>query len=131
MERRGSGLTRIVDSYSKYEIKPKFYSDTLTFKVIFPNRGYVGKVVNDFNIINDKDYFTLKMYKQLPDNIQKNTYGKVQMLFENFGYSNFFKRDDIERILNIKKTRANDLLKLLLENDLVVCFDNIQYKFKK
>ena len=37
MERRGSGLTRIVESYSDYNIKPEFSSDISSFKVVFPN----------------------------------------------------------------------------------------------
>ena len=43
MERRGSGLTRIIESYNDYDIKPKFSSDTSSFKVVFPNKSYMKK----------------------------------------------------------------------------------------
>lgn len=43
MERRGSGLTRIVESYSDYDVKPTFNSDVSSFKVIFPNKNYIKK----------------------------------------------------------------------------------------
>ena len=43
MERRGSGLTRIVESYSDYDVKPIFNSDVSSFKVIFPNKNYIKK----------------------------------------------------------------------------------------
>ena len=41
MERRGSGLTRIVESYSDYDVKPTFNSDVSSFKVTFPNKNYI------------------------------------------------------------------------------------------
>lgn len=44
MERRGSGLTRIVESYGDYAIKPSFTSDVSSFKVIFPNKSYIKKI---------------------------------------------------------------------------------------
>ena len=44
MERRGSGLTRIVESYNDYNVKPTFSSDVSSFKVIFPNKSYIEKV---------------------------------------------------------------------------------------
>ena len=40
MERRGSGLSRIIESYDDVEEKPKFLSDSLSFTVIFPNKSY-------------------------------------------------------------------------------------------
>lgn len=50
MERRGSGLTRIMDGYEDYEKKPEFYSDIAYFRVILPNRragSDVDSLVND------------------------------------------------------------------------------------
>ena len=40
MERRGSGLTRIIESYNDCSVKPSFYSDASSFKVTFPNKEY-------------------------------------------------------------------------------------------
>lgn len=42
MERRGSGLTRIIDGYEDVEAKPDFYSDMSFFKVTMPNKRYIG-----------------------------------------------------------------------------------------
>lgn len=46
MERRGSGLTRILDGYEDFERKPEFYSDIAYFRVILPNRRYVADIGN-------------------------------------------------------------------------------------
>jgi len=139
MERRGSGLTRIVESYNDYPIKPKFTSDTSSFKVIFPNKGYMKKSpvkgkkspVISGNIINDNDYFLLKMYKVLPDNIRRGTYSQILKLFERYTYKYEFRREDIEEIFRVKKSRASEILSMLLANDLIMPASPTKYKFKK
>lgn len=58
MERRGSGLSRIIESYSDCETKPKFISDSLSFTVIFPNKSYSKKDEGtDKNIVSDEEFF--------------------------------------------------------------------------
>jgi ATP-dependent DNA helicase RecG len=39
MDRRGSGIGRIINSYTEYEEKPIFYSNEYYFQVVLPNRG--------------------------------------------------------------------------------------------
>ena len=48
MDRRGSGIIRILESYKDFEIKPLFYSDISSFLVSFPNKGY--KVISNEKI---------------------------------------------------------------------------------
>jgi ATP-dependent DNA helicase RecG len=40
MERRGSGIGRILGGYMDFEVKPEFYSDPDFFIVTLPNKGY-------------------------------------------------------------------------------------------
>lgn len=40
MERRGSGLSRIIDGYNDFEVKPAFYSESSYFRVTLPNKNY-------------------------------------------------------------------------------------------
>lgn len=42
MERRGSGLTRILEGYDDVEAKPDFYSDISFFKVTMPNKRHIS-----------------------------------------------------------------------------------------
>ena len=137
MERRGSGLTRIIESYKDSNIKPMFFSDISFFKVVLPNKSYIcdeskdNELQTNVNVINDEDYFIMKFYKNISGNLQKRTYTQIKLLFNKFTYNYEFKREDVEKLLNVKKTRANDIISLLVKSDLVVQISYLSYKFKK
>lgn len=139
MERRGSGLTRIVESYSDYDIKPTFNSDVSSFKVVFPNKGYIEKSpakdekspLTGGNFVNDEDYFVIKMYRNLPVNISKTTYNKIQKLFDKFTYQYDFKWEDVCSVFNVKKSRASEIIALLLDSNLIEPSEPTKYRFKK
>lgn len=138
MERRGSGLVRIIETYDNYDVKPSFFSDNSIFKVTFPNLEY-NKLEErqdennntSENIIDDEDYFLLKMYKFLPENIRKKTREQIHYLFRKFTYKYEFKTKDIEEIFHVKKTRASEIINLLTKNDLIETSSPTKYKFKK
>lgn len=44
MDRRGSGIRRIINSYAHFKIKPNFYSNEYFFLVSLPNRGVTSKI---------------------------------------------------------------------------------------
>lgn len=136
MDRRGSGLIRILNSYEDCEIKPSFTSDDLSFKVIFPNKSYkeISEISNEKdikNIVDDYDYFMIKMYKNLPESTRKITYSNIMMIFKEYGYIQSFTRFDIERLLNVKKTRSFEIIKLMQDNNLIELTETSKYKFKK
>lgn len=139
MERRGSGLTRIVESYNDYNVKPTFSSDVSSFKVIFPNKSYIEKSpvtsekspVTSGNIVSDEDYFVIKLHKNLPMNVTKNTHDKIQKLFDKFSYKYDFKWEDVAEIFKVKKSRASEVIGLLLDSNLIEQSDPTKYKFKK
>lgn len=139
MERRGSGLTRIVESYSDYSIRPTFYSDASSFKVVFPNKNYIksdlicvsGDSNMSGNIVSDEDYFLIKMHKNLPLNITKNTNDKIKRLFDKYTYQYDFKREDVELLFNVRKSRASEIISLLLESNIIESSGATRYKFKK
>lgn len=139
MERRGSGLTRIMESYNDYDVKPEFSSDISTFKVILPNKNY-GKQNFYYeenssflsgNVVSDEDYFIIKMYKNLPSTMSKNTNNKIYELFHKYTYQYSFKRDDVERLFNVKKSRASEIISLLLDSDIIEPSEPTKYRFKK
>ena len=83
------------------------------------------------NIVSDDDYFMIKMYKSLPKNIRKITYNQVQTLFDKYKYIYDFKREDIEEIFGIKKSRASELIAMLLDVQLIIPSEQTKYRFKK
>ena len=70
------------------------------------------------------------MYKKLPSTINKNTYQNILKIFEKYTYNNNFSRRDIELLLNIRKSRASEIIKLLQEYNLLEKYDVNLYKFK-
>ena len=139
MERRGSGLTRIIESYNDIEIKPEFSSDASSFKVVFPNKGYFQKSpvnnkkspVVSGNIVSDEDYFVIKLYKSLPNNSRRSTYEQIQKLFDKYTYNYEFKREDIEVLFRVKKSRASEIISILLDCNLIEQSSPAKYRFKK
>lgn len=134
MDRRGSGLSRILESYNDSIQKPKFISDSLSFTVIFPNKGYYKTNETDANknIVSDKDLFFIQLYKSIQNtNIRNSTINQIRNIFEKTGYNNMFSREDIKNILNIKDTRATNLISLLLDLELIIKAEGTKYKFQK
>ena len=73
----------------------------------------------------------IKLYKNLPDKIRKQTYNQIEILFKKYKYQYDFKREEIEELFNVKKSRASEIIALLLECDLIETSDPTRYKFKK
>ena len=134
MERRGSGLSRIIESYNDSVSKPRFISDSLYFTVIFPNKSYIKKKEDseNRNIVSDEELFFIKLYKCIQSaKIRNSTINQIKTIFDKVGYVGNFSRDDIKNILNVKDTRATNLISLLLELNLIQKTEGTKYKFFK
>lgn len=66
-------------------------------------------------------------------NVTKSTYDKIQKLFDKFGYQYDFKWEDVAEIFNVKKSRASEIVALLLNSNLIEpsIQQNINLKNKK
>ena len=134
MDRRGSGLSRILESYNDSIQKPKFISDFLSFTVIFPNKGYYkDEVKEERNIVSDEELFLIQLYKNLQNkkNIKNTTISQIQSIFNEFKYDKNFTREDIKRILHVKDTRATNIISMLLDCDFIIKVNGAKYKFQK
>ena len=83
------------------------------------------------NFVNDEDYFMIRMYKNLHNSIRRNTYNQIQQLFNKYTYQYDCKREDIEVLFHLKKSRASEIISLMLTSDLIEPADPTRYKFKK
>ena len=134
MDRRGSGLSRILESYNDSIQKPKFISDFLSFTVIFPNKGYYkNEVKEEKNIVSDEELFLIQLYKNLQNgkNIKNTTISQIKSIFNEFRYDKSFTREDIKKILNVKDTRTTNIISMLLDCDFIVKENGAKYKFQK
>ncbi len=129
MERRGSGITKIMSSYEGYTEKPEFISNTLMFKVIFPNI-YNSENSNNKVEVSNEDYFILKLYKINPLFSQNDIYNYILRLFRIFTFDISFTYDDIKNSLQISEDLVNIIVEELINKNLVT-FINNEYKFIK
>jgi len=139
MDRRGSGLSRIIESYNDFMEKPKFLSDESSFTVIFPNKGYspVLKLKSPVesgqnkNIVSDEDYFLIKLYKNLEAKVKPKTLGQIRMFFSKYGYDMSFTRENVKEHFKVQKSRASEIISLLLKNNMIEPLVGAKYKFKR
>lgn len=73
----------------------------------------------------------IRLYKSLPSNVRKSTYDQIQKLFSKYTYSYEFKRENIEELFNVKKSRGSEIIAILLECNLIEQSSPTKYKFKK
>ncbi|MDO4777948.1 MAG: helix-turn-helix domain-containing protein [Tissierellia bacterium] len=116
MERRGSGLKKILDSYQvqeKYneDLKPEFRSTQSSFFIILKNLNY-----------NSSDKVAI--------NVDKN---QEQIVLDFAKENKLFKTKDIEILLSVKSARARRILSKMVENNLLESIGenrNRQYRLK-
>ncbi len=139
MDRRGSGLSRIMESYNDFIEKPKFLSDESSFTVIFPNKGYSPVLTinnpvitgQNGNIVSDEDYFLIKLYKNLGDKVRAKTLSEMKLFFTKFQYDNMFTREEVKNFFNVQNSRASEIIALLLTNNMIENVEGSKYKFKR
>lgn len=123
MERRGSGLKKILDSYQtqeKYskELKPEFRSTQSSFFIILKNLNY-----------NSSDKVAISSDK-VAISVDKN---QEQIVLDFAKENKLFKTKDIEILLSVKSARARRILAKMVENNLLESIGenrNRQYKSK-
>lgn len=139
MDRRGSGLSRIMESYNDFIEKPKFLSDESSFTVIFPNKGYSPVLTinnpvitgKNGNIVSDEDYFLIKLYKNLGDKVRAKTLSEIKLFFIKFQYDNMFTRENVKDFFHVQNSRASEIVALLLTNNMIENVEGSKYKFKR
>lgn len=99
VESFGTGIGRIMDSYAQYDKKPIFDATENTFSITLPNMNYEG-VSNKSSIIS-------------PSLSQKDII--VNYLRE----YNKINRSETEKLLNISKTRAYQIIDEMLEKNII------------
>ena len=114
MERRGSGLKKIkddfVNAFNYTEDKSvEFFSDFNGFRVVMKNLNY------DFikNLNNRESTIKAEIKKRKILEVQ------IQKIMEFFETNDELTRSELEKLLNIKESRARDLLRYSVENNIL------------
>lgn len=97
VESFGTGIGRIIESYENYKKKPVFVDTDNAFKVALYNMNY-----NENN------------RKVLPS-----TLTQEEQIIEYLNKNNKINRLMVEQLLEVSKTRANDILNKMIENNVI------------
>lgn len=99
VESFGTGIGRIMDSYGQYDKKPIFDATENTFSITLPNMNY-EEILNKINIISpslSQEDIIINYLKE---------YNKIN-------------RNETEKLLNISKTRAYQIIDEMLEKNII------------
>lgn len=139
MERRGSGIDRIMTSYAECAQKPVFYSDSTFFLVTLPNRSVVAPAQLSMEFENvetasqnvetavqnvetsmqnvETSAFSTHIEKLEHDlsklRMQASTKQKVLELFRRYGYEYEFRTSHVVDVFHVKNSRANLVIREL------------------
>ncbi|ENY68763.1 Hypothetical protein, putative ATPase [Metamycoplasma auris 15026] len=124
MEKRGSGLNKIIELYASQpnysnNLKPIFMSNEQLFKVVLWNLNYkkddlaLSDSMSTFK--NNIDIETKRIDLQNKDDASQN-----QSILDYIKSVSNFKRKDIEKVANVKRTRANQIINNLLEENKII-----------
>ena len=148
MDRRGSGIGRIINSYTDFTEKPVFYSNEFYFQVVLPNRSvadpaqlnldlYSESQFNDEKtqfsnektqltnrkLNSDKDwelfYFKEKLIEQIDNAFRSKTINQIEQLFNRYRYDYSFNRRNIAEMFCISENGASGFIKKCLEKNII------------
>lgn len=141
MERRGSGIGRIVNSYTDLVEKPEFFSNEFYFQVVLPNRSMAHSVqmaidfseknqlnmeknqLNERKVNSEQDweliYFKEMILNKVGNNFRKKTIMQLEILFERYRYEYSFNRRNIAELFKISENAASGFIKKCLEKDIL------------
>ena len=159
MDRRGSGIGRILSSYSNCTVKPEFQSDADYFFVMLPNRSLSkdstfdknndekvdvsgakveiskGKVDVLLDVSTEEDwelkYFKDHVFNKVENNFRDKRKNQIIMLFEKYRYEYTFSRNNISEQFEVVENTASIILKKCITLGLVEKEDHGRYRFSK
>jgi len=119
MDRRGSGIGRILNSYTEFAEKPRFYSTETYFLVELPNRSVAEPAQTAIELPETQSAFEKT---QLRDDKTQFNYGKTQPNAEDRDWELIYFRDVF------LKERGEGLQKKAIDR-LVTLFDRYRYNY--
>lgn len=119
MDRRGSGIGRILNSYTEFTEKPQFYSTETYFLVVLPNRSVAEPAQTAIELPETQSSFEKA---QLSNDKTQFTYEKTQLTAEDRDWELIYFRDVF------LKERGKGMQKKAI-NRLVTLFDRYRYVY--
>lgn len=148
MDRRGSGIGRIINSYAEFEEKPIFYSNEYYFQVVLPNRSVASPAQISLDLVeksqldNEKSqsnvqktqfaerkvnseqdweliYFREKVIEIVGTDFRKKTVEQLAQLFNRYRYEYSFNRRNVAELFGITENGASLFIKKCLSRGII------------
>lgn len=133
MDRRGSGINRILKDFSDCPVKPKFFSEASWFRVSMPNRNDVFRkktsISGEDNVPLEEQRFIQKI--DCLTDIRGKTRERILVLRRKYEIEMGFTRLNIMREFNITERQASRMLAIFLKHDLIEKVKTGEYVFKR
>ena len=150
MERRGSGIQRILNSYIDYTEQPAFYSDEYFFIVTLPNRSEARSAQLQLKIdtenskpqlssekpqlsSNGKEKEELKKWLECKagESFNKRNFEKLLELLKKYGSEYYFNRKTIANTFGISENAASRIIRKSMDCGVMRKEKNGEYYFNK
>ena len=154
MERRGSGIDRILNSYVEVAQKPTFYSDSDFFIVTLPNRSVATPAQISMESVASgaesaetsaesaetstvlhgmsTDAEVSELCKRLENTrLTASTKERTLELFKRYRYQYQFRSINVAQLYGVQKSRASSIIKNLIKHGLVTSPEYGVYQFVK
>ena len=157
MERRGSGIDRILNSYVEVAQKPTFYSDSDFFIVTLPNRSVATPAQISMESVASgaesaesaetsaesaetstvlhgmsTDAEVSELCKRLDNTrLTASTKERTLELFKRYRYQYQFRSINVAQLYGVQKSRASSIIKNLIKHGLVTSPEYGVYQFVK
>jgi ATP-dependent DNA helicase RecG len=154
MERRGSGIDRILNSYVEVAQKPTFYSDSDFFIVTLPNRSVatpaqvsmesVASGAESAEISAESAETSTVLHGMSTDaevselcerlngtRLTASTKERTLELFKRYRYQYQFRSINVAQLYGVQKSRASSIIKNLIKHGLVMSPEYGVYQFVK
>lgn len=134
MDRKGSGIQRIMSAYAASKRQPKFYSEASAFFVELPNMTYDSVKTPDSDKTNDiaaarQEADGASVIKERLQHVcHKKTIDSV-LLFYNTERANHWGRAVLRERLGISDSAVSRILNILLERQIICRMRRGKYKF--
>lgn len=146
MDRRGSGIGRILNSYTEFAEKPQFYSTETYFLVVLPNRSIAEPAQTAIKLpetqsafektqlnAEDRDweliYFRDVFLKERGEGMQKKAIDRLVALFDRYRYNYNFNRRNIADLFSITENAGSRFLKACLDRRIIHKIKTDEYCF--
>lgn len=151
MDRRGSGIGRILNSYTGFAEQPEFFSNEFYFQVVLPNRSVStsAQMILDFseetqlshektqlakrNFNPEQDweliYFKEKLISLVGKEFRNKTIQQLIQLFDRYRYEYSFNRRNIADLFKITENGASVFIKKCLSLNIIEKEKKDSYRF--